>query len=106
MKPRRETGGTDVWKTGGPTGDCEDFALTKREELIKAGVSSSAARVATGSISSGERHAVLVVTTEAGEFVMDNLTNQLLPVGRALFTVETIQSEKDPRVWVKVNLRG
>lgn len=43
---RNELNG-DVWKVNVPSGDCEDFALTKRSRLIAMGWSSRALRIAT-----------------------------------------------------------
>ena len=57
-------------------GDCEDYALRKRSELINQGLSAKALNVATCSIpdSSGRKwgHAVLIVQTSKGDFVLDN----------------------------------
>lgn len=99
IRPFAETGGADVWRIGDVTGDCEDYALTKRATLIRAGVASSAARVAAGWADNGERHAVLVVTTRAGDFVLDNMTNEILPIGRAHIQIDKIQSADNPRIW-------
>ncbi|HUO01928.1 MAG TPA: transglutaminase-like cysteine peptidase [Rhizomicrobium sp.] len=54
-------------------GDCEDYALTKREKLIAAGVSPRALRIALVRTSRGEGHAVLTVATDHGDYVLDNL---------------------------------
>lgn len=35
MRPQAEAGNADVWKIGGATGDCEDYALTKRAALLR-----------------------------------------------------------------------
>ena len=61
---------------GGVSGDCEDYALAKRDALIAAGIGSANARIATGVLPSGEYHAMLIVSTKRGDFVLDNLTNE------------------------------
>ena len=53
--PRNELNG-DVWKVNVRSGDCEDFALTKRSRLIAMGWSSRALRIATAFTPSGEGH--------------------------------------------------
>lgn len=90
------------WSVGGPTGDCEDFALTKRRELIRRGVPASALRIAVARTYAGEGHAVLVVGTSAGDFVLDNLTNRIVPWHKANFRWLKIASPENPRVWFAV----
>lgn len=102
MTPTAEADGADVWKVGGKTGDCEDYALTKRAALLKAGVASSRLRLATGITSSGEGHAVLVVTTDVGDLVLDNRTNALMPPEMGRLSIKTIQSSENPRMWLRV----
>lgn len=60
-------------------GDCEDYALEKRHALIKAGVPRSALSLAVVLTPRGERHAVLVLTTDRGEYVLDSLTPWIVP---------------------------
>ena len=58
---------TDGW------GDCEDFVLAKRKALVSAGVPRRALRIAVGRLPSGEAHAVLIVATDQGDYVLNNL---------------------------------
>lgn len=102
IKPEAERGGADVWKIGGNTGDCEDYALTKRSILIKAGLSSSAARIAVGTTRSGEKHAVLIVDTATGQVVLDNRSDKIHPIGASGLRFDEIQSAVNPRIWLKV----
>src|SRR5215471_9982855 len=53
-------------------GDCEDFALTKRKQLIDAGLPEKALRVAIVKTWRGELHAVLTVATDHGDYVLDS----------------------------------
>src|SRR5688572_12293436 len=34
IKPRRDEGGADVWTVDAAAGDCEDYVLAKRHQLI------------------------------------------------------------------------
>lgn len=95
-------GSADLWSLNPSAGDCEDYAITKRWEVIRGGISSSAARIAIGTLGNGERHAVVVVTTATGEVVLDNLTAEIRPVDRAGIRFESIQSPENPRIWMKV----
>tara|TARA_R110002012_G_scaffold315261_1_gene528903 strand:+ start:14805 stop:15293 length:489 start_codon:yes stop_codon:yes gene_type:complete len=88
----------EVWKANVTAGDCEDYALTKRGRLIRMGYPPSALRMAIGHTQRGESHAVLVVKTMAGDFVLDNLTDRVLPSARANIRIRKMASA-DPRVW-------
>jgi len=63
----------DVWSLGVTRGDCEDFVLAKRAALIRAGLPASALRIAAATTRSGIGHAVLIVRTNEGDLVLDNL---------------------------------
>lgn len=102
VRPQTESPGQDIWKVGGVSGDCEDYALAKRDALVAAGIGSANARIATGVLPFGEYHAVLIVTTKSGDFVLDNLTNELRPLGRQNFMIVSVQSARDPRLWQRV----
>jgi len=73
-------GRVDYWTI--PTdgyGDCEDYALAKRKALIAANLSPRALRIAVAQSRQGEPHAVLTVATDRGDYVLDNLTDAILP---------------------------
>jgi predicted transglutaminase-like cysteine proteinase len=91
--------GDDTWSAGGKSGDCEDFALTKRRELIRQGIPSSALRIAVATTSQGEGHAVLIARTTAGDFVLDNRTNQLLQWNQTDLSWIKIASAENPMIW-------
>jgi predicted transglutaminase-like cysteine proteinase len=55
-------------------GDCEDFALEKRRLLMESGVPAQALSIALVRTRWGESHAVLLVTTDRGELVLDSLS--------------------------------
>lgn len=73
ITPRNDIGG-DNWNPNATVGDCEDYVLAKRRKLIDAGFPPSALRIAYVITRKGEEHAVLVVNTQAGGLVLDNLT--------------------------------
>jgi len=58
-------------------GDCEDFALTKRKLLIDAGLPPAALRIAIVLTGRKERHAVLTVATDRGDFVLDSASDEV-----------------------------
>lgn len=58
----------------GRAGNCKHYVLEKRRALIDMGVDAAALSIAVVRTPSGEVHAVLVVSTSAGDYVLDNLT--------------------------------
>ena len=53
-------------------GDCEDFALAKRAALLAQGADPASLHLALCWTETQEFHAVLVVDTERGSYVLDN----------------------------------
>jgi predicted transglutaminase-like cysteine proteinase len=64
-------------------GDCEDYVLEKRHRLIAAGVAQQNLSIAIVQTNRGVLHAVLLVRTDAGEMVLDNLSYWILPWDQA-----------------------
>jgi predicted transglutaminase-like cysteine proteinase len=91
--------GGDRWTVGGQAGDCEDFALTKKMRLMRAGWPTSALLMATAFTQSGEPHAVLVVRTDQGDVVLDNLTDRIRGWNQSGLRFRTVQSPGSVWVW-------
>ncbi|PTM42480.1 transglutaminase-like cysteine peptidase [Bosea sp. 124] len=60
-------------------GDCEDFALLKRKRLAETGVSRRAMLMTVVIDEENAGHAVLMVRTDRGDFILDNKRNAVLP---------------------------
>ncbi|MDF1685326.1 MAG: transglutaminase-like cysteine peptidase [Parvibaculaceae bacterium] len=82
-------------------GDCEDYALEKRRLLIKAGWPKGALSIAYVETWDNAGHAVLVVATNEGDLVLDNLNWRVVPWDRSPYLFKSIQSGKGWRVVVK-----
>ena len=67
----------DGWTISPAIGDCNDYAVTKRHELIQSGLPAKALRLSVVKTTSGIGHLVLVVTTTKGDLVLDNLTETI-----------------------------
>jgi len=80
----------DDWAINPREGDCEDFALSKRSALVRAGVDASALRIGITSTRSGEAHAVLLVMTDVGRLVLDNRTGVIREVGRSEYRIQAM----------------
>jgi predicted transglutaminase-like cysteine proteinase len=62
----------EFWKEAGTFGDCEDYALRKRELLLKAGFARKDLHLALCWVETGDYHCVLLCNTSKGWFVLDN----------------------------------
>jgi len=90
----------DVWSISSTTGDCEDYALTKRSRLIGAGWPPLALSVAVVEAPGFGTHAVLVARTDQGAFVLDNLNTTVRPWRAVGYQWAKIQSDTDPHNWM------
>lgn len=98
IRPRNDKG-RDVWNANATSaGDCEDYVLAKRRQLIKAGLPPSALRIAHVKTRRGEGHAILVVNTAKGKFVLDNLTSAIKPLAQTGYRIVSMQGA-NPRDW-------
>jgi predicted transglutaminase-like cysteine proteinase len=60
-------------------GDCEDYQLLKRKMLRERGLSQRAMRMTVVIDELNEGHAVLMIRTDRGDYILDNKTNAVLP---------------------------
>lgn len=81
-------------------GDCKIYALEKRRELLAAGFPRQALLMTIVYDLHGEGHAILTVVTDRGEFVLDNLTDQVRSWDSTGYTFIKRQSQEDPNVWL------
>lgn len=70
-------GKDEVWAYPAGEGDCEDYVLEKRRDLMRLGLSLSNLLITVVRKPDGEGHAVLTVRTDKGDFVLDNLTDEV-----------------------------
>jgi predicted transglutaminase-like cysteine proteinase len=60
-------------------GDCEEYVLVKRKKLVEAGFPRRALLVTVVIDDENQGHAVLMVRTDRGDFILDNKRNAVLP---------------------------
>lgn len=80
-------------------GDCEDYVLLKKKTLLEAGVPARDLLIATVLDHNMNNHAVLIVRTTRGDFVLDNLTNRILPWEDTGYTFLRMQNPKKRGAW-------
>ncbi len=84
-----------------PLADCEDFALEKRRALIAAGMPETALYLALVFSPRTSLHAVLVVATDKGDLVLDNLNDWIIPHREAGYTWLKVQSTTSLLDWAE-----
>ncbi|WP_262029627.1 transglutaminase-like cysteine peptidase [Microvirga sp. Mcv34] len=90
IKPKTDIdhwGVEDVWDFAEDGyGDCEDYQLVKRKRLVEAGFPRRALRMTVVIDEEGAGHAVMMVRTNRGDFILDNKRNAVLPWHRTGYT--------------------
>jgi predicted transglutaminase-like cysteine proteinase len=81
-------------------GDCKVYALYKRKLLVDAGFPRQALLMTVVKDLEGEGHAILTVKTDRGEFVLDNLAEDVRPWDATGYTYIKRQAQSDPNVWL------
>lgn len=107
VQPRTDMemwGKEEVWSyPDGGVGDCEDYALEKRRELMQAGIPAGDLLMTVARQPNGDGHAVLTVRTSLGEFILDNLEPRVLAWTDTDYTYLKRQSERNSGAWVSIN---
>jgi predicted transglutaminase-like cysteine proteinase len=97
--------GTDLkdgWAIAPVLGDCNDYAVTKRHELLQSGLPAKALRLSVVKTATETGHVVLVAVTTKGDLVLDNLTEAIRPWQATDYHWLKIQSATDARFWYEV----
>jgi predicted transglutaminase-like cysteine proteinase len=95
-------GRDEVWAYPTDVGDCEDFVLLKRKKLMDAGFSPSDLLITVVRKPDGEGHAVLTVRTQSGDFILDNLNDQVKLWTETRYTYLKRQASHDTGRWVTI----
>ena len=95
-------GTPEYWTIPTDAGDCEDVVLLKKKILVSKGIPEEALRITVVLDEHGEGHAVLTLTTAAGDFVLDNRRNEIRGWAGTGYTMLKRQSAQDPRKWVSL----
>jgi predicted transglutaminase-like cysteine proteinase len=81
-------------------GDCEDYQLAKQKALIADGWPRSALLMTVVRDENGDGHAVLMVRTDRGDFVLDNESSLVERWDQTPYEFLKRQSQTDPAEWV------
>ena len=96
-------GKEEVWSYPDRVGDCEDYVLEKRRDLMKIGVPAGSLLITVVRQPNGDGHAVLTVRTSNGDYVLDNLEPRILDWADTDYTFLKRQSERNSGAWVAID---
>jgi predicted transglutaminase-like cysteine proteinase len=107
IKPqaKRKSVLAEDWVVAPYEGDCTDYAVTKRHELLARGWPSHSLLLAEVVVASGEHHLVLVVRTSEADLVLDNLNGDVRPVSQIEYRWVRAQQAENPKFWSTINVR-
>lgn len=94
--------GLERWSDDATKTDCTDYALTKRSRLLDMGYPASALLIAVAFVPSGEGHLLLVVVTDHGDFVLDNLRPAIVRWDQLPYRWVMRSTPRDPKNWQAV----
>ena len=97
----------EIWLYPSTVGDCEDYVLMKRQMLMKRGWPASSLLITVVLQENGEAHAVLTVRTDKADYVLDNLTDVIMPWNETPYRYIKRQSTRHSGMWTDIaDLRG
>ncbi|MEM7567141.1 MAG: transglutaminase-like cysteine peptidase [Pseudomonadota bacterium] len=83
-------------------GDCEDYVLMKRAQLLALGWPAHALLITVVRDLEGLGHAVLTARTDAGDIILDNQAEDLAHWKATGYAFIKRQSARDPNLWVSL----
>jgi len=92
----------EYWTYPQAQGDCEDYVLLKRKQLMMMGWPAEALLITVLRDENNDGHAVLTVATDQGDFILDNRIYDILPWQETNYTYYKRQSQTDPWRWVSL----
>jgi len=96
---------TDEWLISPQAGNCKDYAVTKRHELLTRGWPSRALLLSEVIVPTGEHHLVLVVRMQNIDLVLDNLNANIRSVAMTYRQYQWVRIEtpENPKFWATVS---
>ena len=95
-------GKDEVWAYPSDAGDCEDYALLKRRALMEQGFSAADLLMTVLLKPDGEGHAVVTVRTSQGDFILDNLEEEVLLWSKTSYKFLKRQASSNSGRWVTI----
>jgi predicted transglutaminase-like cysteine proteinase len=95
----------EKWLLHPTSGDCNDYAVTKRHDLIAKGFPARSVLLGEVVVPWGEHHLVVVVRTSSGDLVLDHLPGHILPWSKKSYRWVRIQTPNNPTYWASLGDR-
>lgn len=92
----------EFWTFPNGYGDCEDYVLEKRRQLINAGWPASTLLISVVKQANGEGHAVLLVRTDRGDLVLDNQIGSIDLWSQTPYKFVKRQTQANAGQWVEM----
>ncbi|MBO0732868.1 MAG: transglutaminase-like cysteine peptidase [Methylocapsa sp.] len=83
-------------------GDCKIYALEKRRILMQKGFPRQALLMTIAKDRNDQGHAILTVRTSGGDFILDNLTDEIKLWFATGYRFVKRQSQENPNFWVLI----
>jgi predicted transglutaminase-like cysteine proteinase len=84
-------------------GDCKDYVLVKRRMLMQSGLPREALLITVVITPRDKGHAILIVRTDKGDYVLDSLTSKIVLWKQTPYDFIVRQSQSDPNVWLYID---
>jgi predicted transglutaminase-like cysteine proteinase len=105
-EPNTQGLAAEKWIINPSSGDCNDYAVSKRHELLARGWPARAVLLSEVVTTWGEHHLVVVVRTNNGDLVLDNLSGSISPWSRKPYQWVRIQTPRNPKYWASLGERN
>ena len=92
----------DYWTYPVDSGDCEDYVLLKKRDLAQVGINADQLLITVVLDENNEGHAVLMIPTDKGDYVLDNRRNEILRWDQTGYTFLKRQSQHQANQWVSL----
>ena len=83
-------------------GDCEDYVLLKRARLMAEGFARESLLITVVTDLQGDGHAVLTVKTDRGDYILDNMNDEVKLWRETPYGFVKRQSQFDQNAWVSL----
>ena len=93
----------EFWTVAKGKGDCEDYALLKRQILMRSGWPASALLLTVVLDEKGEGHAILTARTASGDYVLDNKTDEMKLWSKTPYRYVMRQSYLSVKIWMSLD---
>jgi predicted transglutaminase-like cysteine proteinase len=103
IAPTPDTSRLRYWHLNVAAGDCNNFAIQKRHELLRRGWPAGALALTVAKTGWGEGHLIVTVRTDQGDLVLDNLRSKIVSWRQTGYHFIMRQSGSNPQFWVALN---